>query len=130
MNSDRISRHNPLEWGDMMTFLLKMIEYRATTKEANAFSIEESAKARELMSRLHEIRAGQWWNEVTDVLLWEEYTGAAKALGERYSKEQIIDMFQQVTQVLLSYFNLRECYDATRLMDEYENGGFGNEKNI
>ena len=130
MNSDRISRHNPLDWGDMMTFLLRMIEYRAETQEANAFSIEESARAKEFFEKLHRDRAGQWWNEVTDILLWEDLPGAVKALGERYSKEQIIDMFQQVTQVLLSYFNLRECYDATRLMDEYENGGFGNEKNI
>lgn len=130
MNSDRIQRHNPLEWGDMMTFLMKMVEYRAMTKKANAFSIEESALAKELMRNLHEVRAGRWWNEVTDILLWDDLATAQKKLSEKYSEGQIIDMFQQVAQILVNYFNIRECYDATRLMDYYESEDSVNEKSI
>lgn len=129
MNSDRISR-NPLNIGDMKSFLLKMIQYRPETAQANAFAMEEAESAKRLLSYVCKNHFEKWWNDVTEVIICEEYPSAVKVLGERYNKEQIIDMFQQVTQVLLSYFNLRECYDATRIMDEYENGGFGNEKNI
>lgn len=127
MNSDRISR-NPLNREDMTSFLLKMIQYRPESEAL--FDMEEAEGAKRLLSHFYKNHLDKWWNDVTEALICEDLPSAVKALGERYSKEQIIDMFQQVTQFLLSYFNVRECYDATRIMEEYENGGFGNEKNI
>ena len=109
----------------MASFIFKMIKYRPETAHANGFAMEEAESAKRLLSHIYKNRIDRWWNDVTEVLICEDLSGAIKALGERYSTEQIIDMFQQVTQILLSYFNLRECYDATRLMEEYENGGFG-----
>lgn len=128
-SSDKISR-NPLNIGDMRSFLLKMAAYRSECKATSAYRVREAESARRLLMHINDMRMENWWDGVTDVLVNEDYGTAQNKLHGKYGKEQIIDMFQQTVQVLYSYFILRECYDATRLMEYYESEDSDNEKSI
>lgn len=118
---ERISR-NPLNFGDMGNFLLRIAKHETSCEAARGDLGRIQFAAGNLMGQIYKDRANVWWDEITETLVCDDLAEVQEKLCPKYSKEQLCDFAQEIVKVLFGYFNIRECFDAIRLQEEYEGG--------
>lgn len=118
---ERISR-NPLNWADMNSYLLRMAKYSTDCEQAKETVTRINMRSRDLLTQIHKDRAGKYWDEVTETSLCDNLETAQEKLCGKYTAYQMVDMMQEIICTLTMFFDLKECFDAIRLMEEYEGG--------